>query len=81
MEPDPEFPVLAASAMEATMGKSDDLRKNAENCIELADTADTVQKKMRYVRMAKSWNSLADTQSWLDGEHPDKPKESPDFGP
>ena len=27
------------------MGKSDDLRKNAENCIELADAADTVQKK------------------------------------
>jgi hypothetical protein len=53
---------------ETTMGKSDDLRKNAENCIELADAADSVQKKIRYVQMAKSWNSLADTQSWLDGE-------------
>jgi hypothetical protein len=54
------------------MGKSDDLRKTAENCIELADAADTLQKKIRYVRMAKSWNSLADTQSWIDGEHAEK---------
>jgi hypothetical protein len=30
--------------------------------------------------MAKSWNSLADTQSWLNGEHADRWREDTDFG-
>jgi hypothetical protein len=59
--------------MEEVMGKSDALRKNAENCAELADAADSVQKKKRYERMARSWNHLAETQSWLDGESTKNP--------
>ena len=59
--------------MEEVMGKSDDLRKNAENCTELADAADFVQKKQRYERMARSWSHLAETQSWLDGESTKNP--------
>lgn len=50
------------------MNRSDDLRKNAENCVALADTADSDPKKKRYGRMATAWNNLADTQAWLDGE-------------
>ena len=50
------------------MNRSDDLRKNAENCVALAEAADSDPKKKRYARMATAWNSLADTQAWLDGQ-------------
>jgi len=50
------------------MNRPDDLRKNAENCVALAEIADSGPKKKRYVRMATAWNCLADTQAWLDGE-------------
>ena len=50
------------------MNRSDDLRKNAENCVALAEIADSDPKKKRYARMATAWNSLADTQAWLAGE-------------
>jgi len=54
------------------MNRSDDLRKNAENCVALAEIADSGPKKKRYARMATAWNSLADTQAWLDGETENK---------
>jgi hypothetical protein len=50
------------------MNKSNDLRKYAENCVVLAETAGSDPSKKRYERMATAWNSLADTQAWLDGE-------------
>jgi hypothetical protein len=50
------------------MNRADDLRKNAENCVLLAEAADSDPKKRRYARMATAWLSLADTQAWLDGE-------------
>ena len=50
------------------MNRSNDLRKNAENCVALAEATDSDPNKKRYVRMATAWNSLADTQAWLDGE-------------
>ena len=53
---------------EAGMNRSDDLRKNAENCVVLAEAAATDPQKKRYARMATAWNSLAETQAWLDGE-------------
>jgi hypothetical protein len=62
------FPRPSFSLEEAGMNRSDDLRKNAENCVALADTADSDPKKKRYARMATAWNNLADTQAWLDGE-------------
>jgi hypothetical protein len=49
------------------MNRAIDLRKNAENCVVLAEAADGPEKK-RYARMATAWLSLADTQAWLDGE-------------
>jgi hypothetical protein len=53
---------------EAGMKRSDDLRQNAENCVVLAEAAATDPQKKRYARMATAWNSLAETQAWLDGE-------------
>jgi hypothetical protein len=53
---------------EAGVNRSDDLRKNAENCVVLAEAAATDPQKKRYARMATAWSSLADTQAWLDGE-------------
>jgi hypothetical protein len=53
---------------ETGMNRADDLRKNAENCVLLADAAESDPKKKRYARMATAWRSLADTQAWLDGE-------------
>ena len=37
------------------MQKSDDLRKNAENCAEKAQTATTSQDRARFKRMEKAW--------------------------
>jgi hypothetical protein len=53
---------------EAGVNRSNELRKNAENCVALAEAADSDPKKKRYARMATAWISLADTQAWLDGE-------------
>jgi hypothetical protein len=51
-----------------TKKKSDEFRRHAENCNELAhDTTDAVAKR-RYTRMAEAWESIAHTQAWLDGE-------------
>jgi hypothetical protein len=46
----------------------DDLRKNAANCVVLAEAADSDPKRKRYERMVAAWNSLAGTQAWLDRE-------------
>ena len=53
--------------------KSDELKRNAENCAELATQAKDQRDKRRYVRMEEAWKSLADTQAWLDGEDNAKP--------
>lgn len=52
------------------MTRSDQLRQNAENCAELAKASESDPKKKRYERMAEGWNSVAETQDWLDGEKP-----------
>jgi hypothetical protein len=52
------------------MQKSDDLRKNAENCADLADKAMTRPERERFKRMEKAWGNLANTQDWLDGQQP-----------
>lgn len=59
---------------------SKEMRKNAENCEEKAEQAVTRPDQERFSRMAKSWNSLADTQAWLDGDPPATNK-SPAPGP
>lgn len=49
------------------MKNSDTFRENAENCLELADSAANEQAAVRYRRMAQAWTALAKEQDWLDG--------------
>lgn len=49
------------------MQKSDDLRKNAENCAEKAQIATTPHDRARFKRMEKAWENLANNQAWLEG--------------
>ncbi|MBR0884777.1 hypothetical protein ABIF65_005676 [Bradyrhizobium japonicum] len=46
---------------------SDKFRKNAHNCLQLADGATIAQATRRYKRMARAWSALAAEQDWLDG--------------
>jgi|1185.fasta_scaffold23817_2 hypothetical protein len=50
------------------MDKTQELRKNAENCAELANNAATGPAKKRFLRMADGWNVVAENQAWLDGQ-------------
>ena len=50
------------SLEEAGMNRPDDLRKNAENCVALAEIADSGPKTRRYARMATAGNCLADSK-------------------
>jgi hypothetical protein len=46
---------------------ADEMRRNAENCAELAQHSNRSADKARYKRMERAWSDLADTQEWLDG--------------
>ena len=48
--------------------QSDVYRQNADNCLELADTATTDPERQRFMRMEVSWRALATEQDWLDGQ-------------
>jgi hypothetical protein len=50
------------------MKQSDLLREHAENCLELAEGAETSPVARRYARMARAWTALAHEQDWLEGE-------------
>jgi hypothetical protein len=50
------------------MKQSDIYRKNAENCLQLAERAEGMPAFRRYSRMANAWTALAHEQDWLDGE-------------
>jgi hypothetical protein len=52
----------------AEMKKSDLLRDNAENCLQLAEQNGDGPSVRRYHRMADAWIALAYEQDWLDGE-------------
>jgi hypothetical protein len=47
---------------------SEGMRKNAENCGELAERATTDHEKARFKRMERAWDNLADNQDWLNGD-------------
>ena len=51
-----------------SMKQSDIFRENAENCLQLAEQAESRPAYRRYVRMARAWTALAREQQWLDGE-------------
>jgi len=50
------------------MKQSENCRKNAENCLQLAERAQDKPAFKRYWRMAQAWIALAHEQDWLDGE-------------
>jgi hypothetical protein len=50
------------------MKQSDIFRKNAENCLQLAERAEGQPAFRRFSRMAQAWMALANEQDWLDGE-------------
>jgi len=50
------------------MSTGDELRKNAQNCDDLAEHARNEPSRKRYRRIKKAWEDLAKTQDWLDGE-------------
>lgn len=49
-------------------GKADEMRRNADNCAEMAHESRTRADKARFRRMESAWNDLAETQDWLDGK-------------
>ena len=49
------------------------MRRNAENCEALAETAKDDPARLRYLRMASAWNALADNKEWLDGAFVSEP--------
>jgi hypothetical protein len=50
------------------MKQSDTYREHAENCLQLAERAQSQPAFNRYWRMAQAWTALAHEQDWLDGE-------------
>jgi hypothetical protein len=50
------------------MKQSDVYRNNADNCFQLAESAQSLPAHRRYSRMAHAWIALAQEQDWLDGE-------------
>jgi hypothetical protein len=52
------------------MSDAEQMRKNAENCEELAAQAVAGPDRARFKRMRQSWDNLANTQDWLDGKAP-----------
>ncbi|WP_083842499.1 hypothetical protein [Bradyrhizobium sp. ORS 375] len=50
------------------MKQSDIFRENADNCLHLAERAESDPASRRYTRMAQGWRALALEQDWLDGE-------------
>jgi hypothetical protein len=57
--------------MEAGLSKSDELKKIANNCVEMAEAAKDIPQKKRFERLADGWKTLAKSQAWLDGETDD----------
>jgi len=57
------------------MSKSEELRKFADNCVDLAEATNSGPRKKRLQRLAEGWKNLAQTQARLDGEEdPPPPK-------
>jgi hypothetical protein len=65
------FLLIVSIPMEAGMSRSDELKKIADNCADMAQAAKDLPKKNRLERLADGWNTLAQSQAWLDGETDD----------
>ena len=53
------------------MSTAKEFLENATNCTELAEAAQDIPTRNRYLRMGKAWLALAEEQAWLDGALPD----------
>ena len=53
------------------MDKSQEFRKNAEKCSEIAQSTKSDPKRKRFERLAEGWSNLAENQAWLDGKERD----------
>jgi len=51
-----------------TTRRSDQYRRNAQNCAEMAEHAKSEPTHKRFKRMEEAWLALAEEQDWLDGE-------------
>jgi hypothetical protein len=51
------------------MTKADEMRQNAENCLDLAAESASLPERLRYLRMAHAWQALADCQDWFDTDN------------
>ena len=49
--------------MEAGMSRSEDLKKIADNCVEMAEAANDHPKRKRFERLADGWKSVAQSQA------------------
>jgi hypothetical protein len=49
---------------------SDTFRRNAVNCMQMAESAKDEASFRRYKRMEAAWLALAEEQDWLDGNKP-----------
>ena len=52
------------------MNTSVEYRENADNCDELAGSAQNGPSRRRLERLAKGWRAVAESQDWLDGAMP-----------
>ena len=58
----------ARTAEERTMIDARKYLNNAENCMELAESATDPPARARYLRMAQGWLALLEEQEWLEGK-------------
>ena len=49
------------------MLNAENMRRNAENCLILAQSAKDKSSRERYLRMVAAWKALAANKDWLDG--------------
>ena len=49
------------------MMTAETMRRNADNCLALAEAANDGPGRFRYMRMATAWQDLAEHQEWLNG--------------
>jgi hypothetical protein len=63
-----DAPLAFSHRQEATMKKSQDFLRNAENCVRAAESATDAPTRNRFKRMEAAWRALAEEQDWLDGE-------------
>src|SRR5215203_2409572 len=63
----PSVGIGRRSMKEGKMMTAETMRRNADNCLALAEAANDGPGRFRYMRMATAWQDLAEHQEWLNG--------------